>query len=96
MAIITNPTQINHFRYLTILKGLRLEMRGLKMSRGMTMYALIKKELGLSGSRESVYNQLADMLGKPRLEVVETWHLIWLAVQFAPYTKIIAARYLKL
>ena len=70
MAIITNPTQINHFRYLTILKGLRLEMRGLKMSRGMTMYALIKKELGLSGSRESVYNQLADMLGKPRLEEV--------------------------
>ena len=70
MAIITNPTQINHFRYLTILRGLRLEMRGLKMSRGMTMYALIKKELGLSGSRESVYNQLADMLGKPRLEVV--------------------------
>ena len=70
MAIITNPTQINHFRYLTILKGLRLEMRGLRVSRGMTMYALIKKELGLSGSRESVYNQLADMLGKPRLEVV--------------------------
>ena len=70
MAIITNPTQINHFRYLTILKGLRLEMRGLKMSRGMTMYALIKKELGLSGSRESVYNQLADMLGKPRIEGV--------------------------
>ena len=67
MAIITNPTQINHFRYLTILKGLRLEMRGLKMSRGMTMYALIKKELGLKGSRESVYNQLADMLGKPQL-----------------------------
>jgi hypothetical protein len=33
----------------------------------MTMYALIKKELGLKGTRESVYNQLADMLSKPRL-----------------------------
>ena len=70
MAIITNPTQINEFRYLTILRGLKLEIHGLRVSRGMTMYALIKKELGLSGSRESVYNQLADMLGKPRLEEV--------------------------
>ena len=43
MALITNPTQINQFRYMTILRGLGLEIKGLKMSRGMTMYALIKK-----------------------------------------------------
>lgn len=67
MTMLTNPTQINHFRYLTILKGLGLEIKGLRMSRGMTMYSLIKKELGLKGSRESVYNQLACMLGKPTI-----------------------------
>jgi len=67
MTMITNPTQIAHFRYLTLLKGLGLEIKGLRMTRGMTMYSLIKKELGLKGSRESVYNELALMLGKPTI-----------------------------
>jgi len=67
MTMITNPTQIAHFRYLTLLKGLGLEIKGLRMTRGMTMYSLIKKELGLKGSRESVYNDLALMLGKPTI-----------------------------
>jgi hypothetical protein len=67
MTMLTNPTQIAHFRYCTILRGLGLEIKGMRVSRGMTMYALIKKELGLKGTRESVYNQLADMLSKPRL-----------------------------
>ena len=67
MTMLTNPTQIAHFRYLTLLRGLGLEIKGLKMSRGMSMYALIKKELGLRGSRESVYNDLANMLGKPTI-----------------------------
>jgi hypothetical protein len=65
--MITNPTQINQFRYMTILRGLGLEIKGLKVSRGMTMYSLIKKELGLKGTRESVYNELAQMLGKPTI-----------------------------
>ena len=67
MTMLTNPTQIAHFRYLTLLKGLGLEIKGLRMTRGMTMYSLIKKELGLKGSRESVYNELALMLGKPTI-----------------------------
>jgi len=67
MTMITNPTQIAHFRYCTMLRGLKLELKGLRMSRGMTMYSLIKKELGLKGSRESVYNELALMLGKPTI-----------------------------
>ena len=67
MTMITNPTQIAHFRYCTILRGLGLELKGLRMSKGMTMYALAKKELGLKGSRESVYNALANMLGKPTI-----------------------------
>ena len=67
MTMLTNPTQINTFRYCTMLRGLGLELKGLRCSKGMTMYAIIKKELGIKGTRESVYNQLADMLGKPRL-----------------------------
>lgn len=67
MTMLTNPAQINQFRYLTILRGLGLEIKGLKMSRGMSMYALIKKELGLKGTKTAVYNELAQMLGKPTI-----------------------------
>jgi hypothetical protein len=67
MTMLTNPTQIAHFRYLTILRGLGLEIKGLKMSRGMSMYAIVKKELGLKGNKTDVYNELALMLGKPTI-----------------------------
>ena len=50
-----------------MLRGLGLELKGMKMSRGMTMYAIIKKELGLKGSKTDVYNELANMLGKPTI-----------------------------
>jgi hypothetical protein len=67
MTMLTNPTQIAHFRYLTLLRGLGLEIKGLRMSRGLSMYALIKKELGLKGTKTDVYNDLANMLGKPTI-----------------------------
>ena len=67
MTMITNPTQIAHFRYCTMLRGLGLELKGLRFSKGMTMYALIKKELGLKGTKTAVYNDLACMLGKPTI-----------------------------
>ena len=67
MSMLTNPTQIATFRYCTMLRGLGLEIKGLKCSKGMTMYALIKKELGLKGTKTAVYNELACMLGKPTI-----------------------------
>jgi hypothetical protein len=67
MTMLTNPTQIAHFRYCTLLKGLGLEIKGFKMSRGLSMYAIIKKELGLKGTKTDVYNDLANMLGKPTI-----------------------------
>jgi len=67
MTMLTSPTQIHHFRYCTILRGLGLEIKGLKCSKGMTMYSLAKKELGLKGNKISVYNDLAQMLGKPTI-----------------------------
>lgn len=67
MPMLTNPTQIATFRYCTMLRGLGLEIKGLRMSRGMTMYSLIKKELGLKGTKTAVYNDLATMLGKPTI-----------------------------
>lgn len=67
MPMITNPALIAQYRYLTLLRGLGLEIKGMKMSRGVSLYAIIKKELKLSGSKTEVYNELANMLGKPTL-----------------------------
>ena len=67
MSMITNPALIAEYRYLVMLRGLKLEIQGLKMSRGISLYAVIKKELGLKGSKTAVYNELACMLGKPTL-----------------------------
>jgi len=67
MTMITHPAQIAHIRYCTILRGLGLEIKGLRCSRGISMYALAKKELGIKGSKNAVYNQLAEMLGKPTI-----------------------------
>ena len=67
MTMITNPAQIATIRYLTLLSGLKLEIKGMRVSRGMTMYSLIKKELGLKGTKTAVYNELACMLGKPTI-----------------------------
>jgi hypothetical protein len=66
--ILDQPEQIEHFRFLTLRQGLKLEIKGLRMSRGASAYAIIKAELGLKGSRISVFNQLSGMLGKPAYE----------------------------
>jgi hypothetical protein len=65
--IIDTPEQIEHFRYLTLLSALKLETKGMRMTRGVSAYAIIKKELGLKGNKTAVYNQLAPMLGKPTI-----------------------------
>ena len=66
--ILDQPEQIEHFRFLTLRQGLKLEIKGMRMSRGASAYAIIKAELGLKGSRVSVFNQLSEMLGKPAYE----------------------------
>lgn len=66
--ILDRPDQIEHFRFLTLRQGLKLEIKGMRMSRGVSAYAILKRELGLKGSRISVFNQLSEMLGKPAHE----------------------------
>jgi len=41
---------------------LQLELKGLRMSRGVSCYALIKQETGLKGSKQKVYDQFEVML----------------------------------
>lgn len=61
--VITEPNQIELYRLLTLRAGLRLELRGLKISKGRSCYAIIKQELGFKGSKAQVLEQFEDFLG---------------------------------
>ena len=49
-------------RLLTMRAGLRMELKGLRMTRGVSCYALVKQETGLKGSKQKVYDQFEVML----------------------------------
>ena len=49
-------------KLLTMRAGLKLELKGLRMTRGVSCYALVKQETGLKGSKQKVYDQFEVML----------------------------------
>ena len=50
------------FRLLVMRSGLQLEIKGMRLSRGRTCYALAKSEFGFKGNREKVLTQLEDLI----------------------------------
>jgi dGTP triphosphohydrolase len=58
--MMTDLNQIQAFRLLTLLKGLELECKGMRMS-GRSCYAIIKKEFNLKGNRANVLAQFTEM-----------------------------------
>jgi len=55
---LTEPWQIDLFRMKTLAKGLELEIKGMKMSRGRSAYSIVKEEYGLKGNRTTVLEKL--------------------------------------
>ena len=63
MSIIADtPQKIDLYRMLVLEKMLRLEILGLKMSRGKTAYSAIKKEYNLKGSKQRVWDTFKLMI----------------------------------
>lgn len=62
--MLDTPAKINRARLLTLRAALRLEILGLKRSVRPSAYVILKRELGLSGTRESVLAQTNDLLAK--------------------------------
>lgn len=52
---------IHKYRILTIAHAMRSELRGIKLYRGRSIFARVKEEFGLTGSRQSVYEQFSRM-----------------------------------
>ena len=62
MMVLDNPKQIEAFRLRTLLKGLKLETMGMKMSRGASCYSIVKQDFGLKGNKQKVYDQFKQLL----------------------------------
>lgn len=54
--------QIYKFRLITLLKGIKYEGRGLKMTKGRSCMAIVKREFGFKGNREKIQQQLQGVI----------------------------------
>jgi hypothetical protein len=61
-SLVITGRGIALYRLLTLRSGLKLEMKGLRLTRGSTCYAIAKRELGLTGSREKVLEKLERII----------------------------------
>ena len=60
--LLTEPNEINAFRLLSLQKALKLELKGLKISRGVSAYKSIKEEFNLKGNKQKVLDQYTKIL----------------------------------
>ena len=58
--MITGKQNIELFRHMTLRQGLKLEISGLKVSRGVSILKILKKE-GYTGTRAQVLAQLDEI-----------------------------------
>ena len=59
---LTDRDQIIRYRHKLLLSGLKLELKGISMTRGRTCYSIIKKEFGLKGNRQKVLAQFEKII----------------------------------
>lgn len=63
MTTVITGKNIEAYRLMVLLSALKLEMLGIKRSKGRTAYSIIKSEFNLKGSRQSVYDQFKLIVG---------------------------------
>ena len=63
MTVLDTPDQIARFRLATLRAALKLEIAGMKRSRGPSAYAILKTE-GFTGTRAGILEQLNKLLKK--------------------------------
>ena len=62
MSGISGKENVLYWRERVLLAGLKLEMKGMKRSRGQSCYAIVKKEYGFKGNKAKVYAQFKELL----------------------------------
>jgi len=61
MVMLTG-NQIQKARLLALQMGMRLEARGMRMSRGRTAMSIVKGEFGFKGNRAKIQAQLQTVI----------------------------------
>ena len=69
MISLDTPEQIQMARYLTMRSGLKLEIQGLRLTRGVSCYKMVKDTFGLKGSKQKVLDQFEDLLREAGVEL---------------------------
>tara|TARA_R100000734_G_C3277227_1_gene71753 strand:+ start:554 stop:763 length:210 start_codon:yes stop_codon:yes gene_type:complete len=69
MISLDSPEQIQMAKYLTMRSGLKLEIQGLRLTRGLSCYKLIKDTFGLKGNKQKVLDQFEDLLREAGVEL---------------------------
>lgn len=54
--------QLQAFHLLRLKGMLKLETKGMKMSRGRSAYAMVKEMTGLKGNKQKVYDAYVELL----------------------------------
>ena len=67
--MLDKPEQIQMARYLTMRSGLKLEIQGMRLTRGVSCYKLIKDTFGLKGNKQKVLDQFEDLLRKAGVQL---------------------------
>jgi hypothetical protein len=60
--MLDTPEQIQMAKYLTMRSGLQLEVKGMRLTRGLSCYKMIKDTFGLKGNKQKVLDQFEDLL----------------------------------
>ena len=55
---MSGEENVRNARILTLRSALKLELKGLKMSRGISAYAIVKREFVFKGNKARVLEQL--------------------------------------
>ena len=62
VQVYDTPEAINAYRNQVLLRGLQAEVRGMKLTRGRSCYAVIKEQFGLKGNKKKVLDQFTKLL----------------------------------
>lgn len=60
--LVEGPQAIAFYRMASLKHALKLEIAGIRVRRGFSAYATIKREFGLKGSREAVLHRFSAMV----------------------------------
>jgi hypothetical protein len=67
-VVLDTPEEIEQYRRIALAHALWLEIRGIRMKRGRTVYSMVKSEFGLRGNKQVVYQAFCHLIGIPTME----------------------------